>query len=363
MNTKTATIWLALLLTLLTLTSAAGQVIRPGDSFPEVQLEAPASVADRAYLQLTASSFTPSQIGAKVLVIEFLNVHCPHCQMQTPAYNELFKLIEANPETRGKIKMLAIAVGNLEREVATFRARYLVPFPILADPGFNAWRAIDGRSTPFSIYLRQDQPGQAGIVTGTHLGLNTNYQRLYQNLIRMTDLDPEKLKQQVQVAAEKHSRLQPILSPAELEYRVRSAFTRFGAIEDFVKLELLSGRQVYSALIRQGESTRRLFAEVTSRTSVCDICHDVHFIYLFDRTTEVIAFEPLQLTKYGNVNWSAREISTMRQRLLGKHLTIPQPFNPSIDAISTATMTSAIIFDSLAQGDELIAELRDQGLL
>ena len=71
----------------------------------------------------------------------------------------------------------------------------------------------------------------------------------------------------------------------QLEYRVRTAFTRVGTIEQFDKLSLVSRRQVYRALIRQGQTRQWLFAEVTSRSSVCDICHDVHFIYLFDRST------------------------------------------------------------------------------
>ena len=102
---------------------------------------------------------------------------------------------------------------------------------------------------------------------------------------------------------------------------------------------------------------------MTSRSAVCDVCHDVHFIYLFDRSTQIIGFEPLQLTKYGNVNWNRQEVNNMRKQVVGKYLTMPKPFDPAVDAISSATMTSAIIFDSLAQGEELLAELRQQGLL
>lgn len=343
---------------------AEPQPIRPGDLFPELNLTTPTAVLDREYLQLSADKiFTPSQIKADLLLVELLNVHCPHCQMQTPAYNELFKLIEANPETQGKIKMLGVAVGNLGREVEGFRQNYHIEFPILADPNFAAWRAIGGSSTPLTIYVRQDKPGQPGIVTGIHRGLNTQYQKLYQRLVKMAKQDPAKLRQKAREVVERYQRVQPILSDPELEFRVRSALTHFGRIEAFSKLALLSGRQVYTALIRQGRNQQRLFAEVTSRSSVCDICHDVHFIYLFDRSTRLIGFEPLQLTKYGNVNWNAHEVKTMREKVLGKYLTMPQPFDPKLDAISSATMTSAIIFDSLAQGEVLIRELRAQGLM
>ena len=155
---------LSLLLLVPTFCFAASQpLLRPGESFPELSLSSPTSTEDRAYLQLPARSFVPSQIKADLLLIELLNVHCPHCQMQAPAYNQLFELIEENPETRGKIKILAFAVGNLEKEVDIFRQAYQVPFPILADPDFSVWRAVGGSATPLAIYVRQDQTGQAGI--------------------------------------------------------------------------------------------------------------------------------------------------------------------------------------------------------
>lgn len=338
-------------------------LLQLGNAFPEFQLATPTATSDREYLQLSGESFTPSQIKAELLVVELLNVHCPHCQMQTPAYNELHKLIEANPATRGKIKMLAFAVGNLDAEVQTFKNRYQVAFPLLADPSFIAWRAVGGTATPFTIYVRQDKPGQPGIITGTHTGMNTDYRQLFARLSAMTETTAAEFRSKAQAVAAQQSRVEPILTELQLEYKVRTAFTRFGRIDNFTKLSLQSGRQVYSGQIRRDNQRERLFAEVASRTSVCDICHDVHFIYLFDRSARVIGFEPLQLTKYGNIHWSDLEVDTMRQRVVGKYLTMPKPFDPSIDAISSATMTSALVFDSLAQGEELIAELSAQGLM
>jgi len=344
--------------------AAEKPLLLPGKPFPDISLSAPQAPQDRSYLRLGGSHFVPSQIDADLLLIELLNVHCPHCQMQAPAYNELFRLIEENPETRGKIKMLGFAVGNLPKEVNIFRQAYQVPFPIIADPGFALWRAVGGSATPLTIYVRQDRSGRTGVVAGTHLGMNTNYRQLYRQLQLLLATDPAALRQKAQSAADRQSRIKPILSAAEIEYRVRTEFTRLGGIIDFSKLSLLSGRQVFTALIqRAGGQQERLFAEVASRSSVCDVCHDVHFIYLFDRSARVISFEPLQLTKYGNVNWNQQEVAKMRKRVVGHYLTAPTAFDPEVDAISSATMTSAIIFDSLAQGEEILTELRQQGLL
>jgi hypothetical protein len=51
----------------------------------------------------------------------------------------------------------------------------------------------------------------------------------------------------------------------------------------------------------------------------------------------------------------------MRDRLLGKSLLQKHSYNPQVDAISSATITSALIFDSLNQGQSLLQELREKG--
>lgn len=352
---------------LIAVSPLSAQQLQPlgfGDNFPEVKIQSPAEPTARSYLGLgKGAEFSLSQISAELVLVELLNVHCPHCQMQTPSYNELYKLIEANPNTRGKIKLIGFAVGNLPEEVASFKKRFSVPFPLLADPNFQLWRAVGGSSTPFSLYVRQLGPGQPGVVAGSHLGLNTHYQRLYETLQRYAASDPEELRRQGAAAQKVRTAVAPVVSEVELETRVRKAFINVSSgIVEFARLELRSGRQVYSAIVRQSQGVERLFAEVTSRTSVCDICHDVHFIYVFNASGEVVGFEPLQLTKYGNVDWNQQEVATMRKRVVGKYLTAPPPFNPKLDAISSATMTSAIIFDSLAQGESLMRELKEQGL-
>ena len=340
----------------------------PGDLFPELSLPAPDRPADRDYLTLRRDHFTPSEIEAELLLVELFNVHCPHCQHQAPVYNELFRMIESRSATRGLIKLLGIAAGNRPEEVEAFRREYQVEFPLLADPSFSVWQRIGGTVTPLSLYVRQTRPGQPGVVAGVKQGLNDDYASLYGHLIQLAESDAEQLRQAgLAAAAERQARrLAPILPPEELEYRVRDASTRFGLLMDFAEVPLASGRQVYTAWLRSDAQNRRLFAEVVGRSAVCDLCHDVHFIYLFDRSGQIVAFEPLQLTKGyqgRNAAWSPAEVERTRQKILGRYLSMPQPFDPRVDAISSATMTSAIIFDSLTRGDALLQELRRQGLL
>lgn len=339
------------------------QTIAFGDSFPEIALPAFASTEDRSYLGLNdGATFTLSQITADVLLVELLNSHCAHCQMQSPSYAELFRLIAADPETKGRIKMLGIALGNLPQEVQAFRDRYPVPFPVLPDSRFMTHRALGVNATPFTLYVRQDRVGQPGVVAKTHLGLNTDYNKVFAELKQLLSADLAELRRQGAKAVRTRTAITPLYTEKELEKVVRTTFIEIGGgIAEFKELALPSGRRIYSALMRKGEQERRLFAEVTSRQSVCDVCHDVHFIYIFDASARIVGFEPLQVTKYGNVLWSEEESERMRQRVVDQYLTAPRPFDPQVDAVSSATISSAIIFDSIAQGEALLEELRDAG--
>ncbi len=337
-----------------------------GGDFPEVSLPVPPLAAERAYLGLKeeVGDFAPSRIEGELVLVELLNVYCPHCQMQTAAYNELFRLIESDPATRGRIKLLGIAVGNHAEEVALFRERFQLPYPVVADPDFKIHRKIGGGATPYTIYLRQTSPGQPGVVAGTHLGLNTHYQKLFKELKKLVRTDPDSLRQKGREAEKVRTAITPLFTEEELQYRVRNAFIATGGrIDEFAPVELPSGRRVYSAAMVKGEQRQPLFAEVVSRLSICDVCHDVHFIYVFDPSGNVVGFAPLQLTRWGNVNWTSDDIEKMKQRLIGKNLSQPFRFDPKVDAVTSATISSSIIFDGLRQGEQLLMELRDKGLV
>ena len=68
-------------------------------------------------------------------------------------------------------------------------------------------------------------------------------------------------------------------------------------------------------------------------------------------------FEPLHLTKYGNVEWNDAEVAFFTKRVVGKPLVGTWSFDPEVDAVTSATMTSAIIFDSLGLGKGLLEEI------
>lgn len=353
---------LALLTVLLSSTLSIAGPITSGEPFPEVVLPAPLELEQRTYLGLTDSRpFTLSQVDAQVVLVEILNVLCPHCQKQTAPYNQLYRMIEADPETRGRIKLLGVAVANDDEAIDDFVVIYSVAFPVVPDRTFTLHSALRAGPTPFSVYTLRDHPGDTFVVTDTHLGADHKINELFvylKELLGMpvsefTSLPHEKVVQETQ--------LTPPQSEAEIVALVEKSFSAHGHdMVDFRRLELPSGRWVYSAnLVRKGKR-QPIFAEVGNRSAICDVCHSVHFFYVFDRNGLVLDFKPLHLTKYGNVEWNNKEIGHFYNRVVGKTLADSWHFQPKYDAVTSATMTSAIIFDDLSQGQALLDELRKE---
>jgi hypothetical protein len=102
---------------------------------------------------------------------------------------------------------------------------------------------------------------------------------------------------------------------------------------------------------------------MVDKPNPCDVCHDVHFIYVFDATGKILQLIPLELTKYGNEPWDAADIEKIRQRIVGRYIQSSFDFDPEIDAVSSATITSSIIFRSLEEEQITLKELKEKGFL
>jgi hypothetical protein len=52
----------------------------------------------------------------------------------------------------------------------------------------------------------------------------------------------------------------------------------------------------------------------------------------------------------------------MREHLIGRYVFDSYGFDPEVDAVSSATITSAIIIDAVFREENLLQELREKGL-
>ena len=125
------------------------------------------------------------------------------------------------------------------------------------------------------------------------------------------------------------------------------------------KVSLENGTILYVTMIAPRTSGVYVYSKVESKLSVCDVCHDSHFIYIFDQQGIIKDFIPIALTKYGNVPWTSEDLNKMKSVLVGKSIFSPFVYNPKVDAVSSATMTSSLIFEALRQAKKDFADFKD----
>ena len=136
-----------------------------GGVLPVINLPIPKNAAEKTYLGLSGEGFLKiPQIKSKVVVIEIFSMYCPYCQKDAPGVNELYNLIESNPETKNKIKLVGIGAGNSPYEVDVFKKTYAVPFPLFPDKDFTIHKAVGEVRTPFFIVVKINEDGTHHVV-------------------------------------------------------------------------------------------------------------------------------------------------------------------------------------------------------
>jgi peroxiredoxin len=146
-------------------TLAANKPPEKGEVLPVMNLPTPKNPDERSYLGLSGSGlFKIPQIKAKVVIIEIFSMYCPYCQKDAPGVNELYRLIENNPDIKNKIKLIGIGAGNSSYEVDVFKKTYTVPFPLFPDKDFTIHKACGEVRTPYFMVVRINEDGTHQIV-------------------------------------------------------------------------------------------------------------------------------------------------------------------------------------------------------
>ena len=141
-----------------------------GEVLPLINLPVPKNSEERNYLGLSGSGlFKIPQIKARAVIVELFSMYCPFCQKDAPGVNELYRLIENNPDIRNKIKLIGIGAGNSPYEVEVFKKTYNVPFPLFPDKDFTIHKTCGEVRTPFYMVVKINENGTHQIVY-TQLG-------------------------------------------------------------------------------------------------------------------------------------------------------------------------------------------------
>lgn len=316
---------------------------------------------EQNYLGLPSKKiFSFREIKGNLILVEFLSIYCINCQRQAPVLNQVYSSVEQDPGLRGKVKMIGIAAGNNLSEVQVFKKEYSVPYPILSDPKFDAHTAIGGPRTPFSIWVKREAQGNS-IVVSTHLGLIDSAKRVLDETRAVLQYNLALLKPRKGAIYEGDA-LTPPITEEELLAKARSGMEASGGkVLHIEKLFLKDGDWVYAGKVDFGTYQKNLFSKLASRRAVCDICHDTFFIYTFDSGGKIIDIVPVQLTKIDNLNWTDEDIKKLKSRTVGRSFLKPLAFDPAVDAVSGATITAALIFDSLDKAKMIFEHLKKEG--
>jgi len=341
---------------------SSSMVSKLGDLFPPHEFSMLSSSEDRMYLGLSEGEpFTIGEIQADLIVLELLNTYCTSCQKQAPIYNEVFELVEKDPMMGDRVKWMGVGVGNNPTEVASFRQMKNVPFPIVPDIDFELYEAIGGPGgvrTPFTLLVRRDEKGR-GIVVDSHMGYRHKKEEILEGIRAALQYDVAylKIKKGERIVLPAAEKLKPPISDEELLEKIREGMAISGGVVEEVRRIPPDEEFLYVGSVRIGAREEQLFAKVVSRPPVCDICHDIHFIYIFDGAGKIVNFVPVHLTKFGNRKWDQKDIDAMKSRLIGRSLLQPFQFNCDVDAVSRATITSVVIFYSLEKGKDVYDQL------
>jgi len=295
-----------------------------------------------------------------------MNKYCFSCQLQAPALNQVFETVGKDPQLQGKVKFLAIGAGNNQTEVDSFKAEKKVPFPIISDPKFLAYEAIgDPGATPFTLFLRKTDTGL--VVARAKIGLTRDPEVILKQIREALRADWARLAKQQKDSSFQEAKAKKLVlryNEDELLKKAReSMLSPKWKVLKVAKVRLTDDEEIYVGEIQAGAQKSHLFAKLASRAPTCDICHATHFFFTFNDKGMIINFLPLQVTKVDNIKWDAQEIEKMKGRLVGRSILQPMDFDPQADSISSATMTAALIVDSVNKAKSLYDGLKGNGYI
>jgi hypothetical protein len=148
------------------------KIMGKGSLLPAFTFQNTLSKEENMYLGLSRKDTFPlKDIQAKYLIIEVFSTYCMSCPKNVPVLNEVYSAIEHDPELKGKVKIVGIAVGNTENEIKTYRKAYGIKYPVFADYSFAFHKAIGNPRVPYTIFMERIAGGKKVVIFYTHQGV------------------------------------------------------------------------------------------------------------------------------------------------------------------------------------------------
>lgn len=328
--------------------------VAPGSPFPDFAFDELAAVEDYGALGLPASAgpVRLSQVSGELLVLEFFNEHCLNCQRQAPLLDSFFRT-SASGDLAGRVRVLGVGVGSRIRTLRDFRRALKVTYPMAADPDFDRYLELgDPGGTPFTVFLLKERG--RWLFADAHLGLEGDTELTARSRVLLEGkAGPTSA---LPAYARPHGRSALPLDDEEQLRRAKRLLSSVLGTETAVDVvEVPNKGRVFRAIGIDG-SPSGLYARFASREPVCDLCHAIHFLFAFDDKGTARGFEAVRVTKFGNEVWSQDDVQKVRSRLVGRKLD-GLTFNQDVDAVTSGTISSSLVFDEVRRAAVLLSEL------
>lgn len=152
---KTSFGMLAFMLLLLSIAAlpALGYVAA-GDKLGDLEFPAPSGPEDATYLGVSPGQpFKLSQVKSPYVLMEVFGSWCPHCVSHAPAMNNLYNLINKDPKTAGKVKVIGLASNDSPDNVAAWKKQFKPQFALVPDPDNSTTKKTNIMGTPTFIFM------------------------------------------------------------------------------------------------------------------------------------------------------------------------------------------------------------------
>ncbi len=341
---------LAALLIALVLPSARAFAapILPGQTLPDISA---LPLIDR--FQYDALGLAPSDepvriadIPGNILILELFNRFCFTCMHQSVEIQKFAESLKSESLT-SKIKILGIGIGNTKDDLIDFSKTMKVSFPMAPDPSFDFYYGLgDIDGAPMTFFLKK-KDGR-WLVADMHEGNHGAVEMMARVRVMLEGKDG-KAPPFLAARTDRRSRL----SDEEKLQFAKSLFVKMGVAAAPLKTDLAS-IDLYKAMGADGKPLD-LFAVVAQRPPVCDLCHDSVFVLGIDKEGRIKGFLPVYVTKFGNEIWSEDDEKFLSSRLVGRK-SGDILFKSDVDAVTSATMSSSIIFDEARRAAQAVKE-------
>ena len=140
--------------------------VEEGDSLAGLVFPSPGTEEATRYFGLDKNEpFSLEQLEKEYVLFKVVDVYCPVCHEQAPAFNRLYSRIQEDAYLADKLYVFIIAPEATPTEITYLYQAWKTPYPILGDHEYVLPEKIGALDTPYTILADKD-----GRVLYAHLG-------------------------------------------------------------------------------------------------------------------------------------------------------------------------------------------------